>query len=292
MILKEFANKEFKDVRRKAGHAAEKQMAFYLKREFQDAKRIFVINDLRISVDGDNAQIDHLVVYPSGVIIVESKSVSGEITINEHLDWIRITRSKKQGMPSPIIQAENQAKILKKFLDQQNTQHHWRLPSSFDYDVFVAVSDNGIINRECKEKLSKLCKADQIPQKIKKFAVEKLKSNSNASVDIRNSADVAFFLCDYKKKPLPKAKSKPKAKNKIKAKELDKVCSKCQSSELQILYGHSYYFKCLSCGANTTLKPFLGCDREGCKQKIRKSKNEFFKECDICKTSEWFFTNS
>ena len=98
MIIKEFEGKSPKHPMLKAGYNAEKQMAFYIKREFQASESIFVLNDVRVSFDNDNAQIDHLIVYPAGVVIVESKSVSGELTINAHGDWIRTTGSKKKGV--------------------------------------------------------------------------------------------------------------------------------------------------------------------------------------------------
>jgi len=53
MIIKEFSEKKYDCPKRKAGQAAEKQMAFYLKREFQDAENIFILNDVRVSTDDD-----------------------------------------------------------------------------------------------------------------------------------------------------------------------------------------------------------------------------------------------
>jgi len=45
------------------GEAAEKQMAFYLNRQFGDARDVFVFNDLRIERNGEVAQMDHLIVH-------------------------------------------------------------------------------------------------------------------------------------------------------------------------------------------------------------------------------------
>ena len=101
MIIKEFSEgKVPKDPRLKAGYKAEKQMAYYLKREFKTSDNIFVLNDLKVESDGDSAQIDHLIVYPAGVVLVESKSISGELTIDSHGDWVRKWGSKRQGMRS------------------------------------------------------------------------------------------------------------------------------------------------------------------------------------------------
>jgi len=44
-------------------------MAFYLKRAFQNDEKIIIINNLRVIVNNEVAQIDHLVVHPFGFII-------------------------------------------------------------------------------------------------------------------------------------------------------------------------------------------------------------------------------
>jgi len=67
------------------------------------------------------------------------------------------------------------------------------------------------------------------------------------------------------------------------------TCGKCQSSEIEIRYGRNYYFKCLDCGGNTPIK--LSCTQDTCKSRIRKQKNQFFKECAQCETNELFHEN-
>lgn len=290
MIIKEFEGKSPKHPMLKAGYNAEKQMAFYIKREFQASGSIFVLNDVRVSFDNDNAQIDHLIVYPAGVVIVESKSVSGELTINAHGDWIRTTGSKKKGMPSPIIQAQNQSKVLKRYLDNQNSLLGWRLPRSFKYDVFVAVSDDGIINREFEGKLDQLCKADQITTKVKEFALDVVKSSPKNLIKIGLCKELADNLNGAKK--LNRVETEIKEDKNQYVVDSTMKCSKCNSTEIQIAYGRSYYFKCSTCEGNTPLKPWLSCATIECKPKIRKSKNDFFKECASCESSVLFFQNT
>ena len=50
------------------GHEAEKQMAFYLKRSFQDSKDAHIISDLRLEMNRDFAQIDHLISHRFGFV--------------------------------------------------------------------------------------------------------------------------------------------------------------------------------------------------------------------------------
>lgn len=91
-------------------------MAFYLKRSFQNSKGIFVLNDIRLVMNDDVAQIDHLIIHEYGIIIIESKSVTSKISINEYGEWTRHYPKFSRGMPSPINQAIRQADFLQNFL--------------------------------------------------------------------------------------------------------------------------------------------------------------------------------
>ncbi len=72
MIEKQINKKPAPTHLEKAGDEAEKQMAHYLKRAYQKNKDIHVINDLRLVLGDDAAQIDHLVIHRFGFIIVIS----------------------------------------------------------------------------------------------------------------------------------------------------------------------------------------------------------------------------
>ena len=58
MIIKEVDEVETNDKFLKAGLHAEKQMAYYLQREFKDDKKVLVLNGIRLESDGDSAQMD------------------------------------------------------------------------------------------------------------------------------------------------------------------------------------------------------------------------------------------
>lgn len=184
MILKE---KEFTnplDPRLKAGEEAEKQMAFYLQRAFRKRDDCFVINDLRISYDGEQAQIDHLVVSPYGLVIIESKSCHGTIIVDKLNRWARTFNGKPEGMQSPVLQAEEQGKILKELL-RSNTERllgkmlMGNVQKGFGYCPFLAyvsVSDSGII--EQKIDVPELHKSDEVA-KIITCKLDELKKKSD-----------------------------------------------------------------------------------------------------------------
>jgi len=172
VILKEKEFTNSSDPRRKAGEEAEKQMAFYLQRAFRKRDDCFVINDLSITHDGEQAQIDHLIVSPYGLVIIESKSCHSTIIVDEFNRWARTFNGKPEGMQSPILQAEEQGRILKELL-RSNTESLLgkmligSVQKGFGYCpflVYVSVSDSGII--EQKIDVPELHKSDEVAKII------------------------------------------------------------------------------------------------------------------------------
>lgn len=190
------------DPRREAGKAAERQMRFYLNRAFPEGNAVRVINDLRL-VDPEQpefneadgvCQIDHLIVHRRGMFIVESKSVHDEVVVRSDGtggdEWTRRFGRTSQGFPSPIRQAERQAKFLRTLLDREREcllgkvipgmRLAMKLVAGTDQrsfrkmpiQIIVAISDNGKISRAggWKEPTDPfrtfVCKADQVESKV------------------------------------------------------------------------------------------------------------------------------
>ncbi len=64
-----------------------------------------VIHDLRLDIEGQVAQIDHLVISRMlEVFVCESKSYSGGVKVNEFGEWITFRDRRPVGIPSPIEQ--------------------------------------------------------------------------------------------------------------------------------------------------------------------------------------------
>lgn len=172
MILKEKEFSNPSDPRLIAGEEAEKQFAHYLQRAFKKRDDCFVINDLRITHDGETAQIDHLIVSPYGLVIIESKSCHSTIIVDEFNRWARSYNAKAEGMKSPVLQAEEQGKILRELL-RANTEgllgkmlmgSVQRGFAFCPFLVYVSVSDSGII--EQKIIVPELYKADEVTRVI------------------------------------------------------------------------------------------------------------------------------
>jgi hypothetical protein len=96
MIIKELDRIETTDKFEQAGYRAESQLAFYLNREFKDDPLFLVFNNLRFEKAGDACQIDHLVIHRYGMIIIESKSVTTRVEVNELGEWKRLIMIGKE----------------------------------------------------------------------------------------------------------------------------------------------------------------------------------------------------
>ena len=312
MILKYVDNKISNDKFIKAGLSAEKQMNHYLERDFGKNKDIMILNDIRLVDGGNTAQIDHLVIHQCGFIIIESKSVSSKISVNKYGEWKRIFNNRETGMPSPIQQAKRQVSFLRDFLNQKVTNLFrekliYKFTSkptfnNYKFDVLVAISDSGIIERDNID-LPEVVKADSVPDKINSILSKRKKgilnpfANDNYTFTIDTVRKIANTLLALHKpvstqtiERTNSVQEEPIKYNKSKDNMAKYICSKCASKNIQIEYGrYGYYFKCLDCNCNTSIKHT--CTTSKCKIKTRKRKNKFFKVCENCDVEVLFWEN-
>jgi len=289
-----------------AGLNAEKQMAFYLRRDFGDDPNVSVLNGIRLEFHGDSAQIDHLIVHKYGMIIIESKSITGKVTINDRGEWSRQFKLPI-GMPSPVKQAERQAAFLKKYLDTLGPE----LPSDMGiqrtfkklpFNMLVAISDTAIIQRSSKSHFDNVCKADLIPDKIDEIIKDYQKEKGFLSLSFRpfilsdnTREEVSRFLIESHSPFVPQilrttSPVPPAQPKKQPHRHAYFQCSKCSSTKLNILWGkYGYYFKCNECKENTPIKQI--CPKCNIKMKLRKEKNKFYTKCTSCGDINLFYTN-
>ncbi|GGR34624.1 nuclease-related domain-containing protein [Deinococcus ruber] len=192
MIAKDYTAAAATDRLQRAGDDAEKQMAFYLKRAFGDDPAVHVFHSLRLEDGQDAAQIDHLVLHRSGAIIIESKSVTSAVSINERDEWTRQWNGRWTGMPSPVLQAKRQADFLRKQLNAHRedllgkamfglVQKGFR---AFVIDVVVAISDQGVI--QYRGQLPEVRKADQVVDRVRELMREQAGLSHPMSKDPRS----------------------------------------------------------------------------------------------------------
>ena len=327
MIVKEADKKNSSNPRIKAGIAAEDKMAFYLKRYFADNEEILIFNDLRIVVDDEVAQIDHLVFMNVGFIIIESKSVTTEVEVNEHGEWSRKINGRWQGFSSPIFQAERQYHILFKYLEKVKPlvlrfgiKKKW---TSFPHTTIAAISDNGRIIRPQNDPLDNVMKAERVHEKILQIKDLFINPPNQGFFEIspmfgpKSRKEIADLLLEAhtpliqekprrersisnsKKTDIQKNQEQP-PQNQIKkpnppeenteTKNSHPACKKCgEKSNLEIRYGRSYYIHCLSCETNTSIH--VRCDRSRCSARLQKRGLEFFINCTDCNKESLFHKN-
>lgn len=199
MIVKEYTLAPTSDRFQRAGDEAEKQMAFYLRRAFADNPNVHIFNNLRLEHGSEVAQIDHLIFHRSGFIIVESKSVTSSIRINDRQEWARQWNGRWSGMPSPVLQAKRQADLLRTLLQAHKVDLRNKILfglkqggfTGFIIDVVVAISDSGVIQH--RGKLTEVRKADQIPDLVKELMASHSRAASLLSKESRKD-EMGFTL--------------------------------------------------------------------------------------------------
>jgi hypothetical protein len=302
MIFKELDPFQSDDKFAKSGRAAEEQMAFYFKRFFGNDPDILVLNGIRLEADGDAAQVDHLVIHSHGLSIVESKSVHGKIQIKDDGQWIRwFNGNQSKGMASPITQARLQEKFFRNILGRASKNDE--LFSKLPIDLYVAISDGGVILWPQSGPIAGVCKADQVPDKIIESNCAKAQVPGGLTLTKTNREKIAAFLVAANiplarneapsgVAPVPVEPPSTAAESTIHNAlhtSTSNACKHCGSIELEIRYAYTYFFYCLKCEKNTPIK--AECPSCQAPAKLRKQKKEFWVECEKCNHSSLFFSN-
>lgn len=309
MILKELDPFASSDKLLVAGRKAEEQMAHYLRRFFGNSGDVDVLNYLRISLGGEVAQMDHLVLHPFGLTIVESKSVAGSVQIKDDGQWIRWFNKQPQGMRSPVTQARMQAMLLKDLLSQAVKQKGFF--DGVDIDVLVAISDAGTIQWPASGSLPEVCKADQVPEKVQLKINSRRQQQAPEPLSPQHRDVIGTFLkAVHQPLPGPKPTASPVAvapqiiapapPEGSRFKEMhfgrapalpEKVCKHCGGAHLDAQYGKfGYYFACKTCEKNTGIK--FSCPACGQEGRVRKQGKDFYAECKACDASTLYHSNS
>ncbi|MDR6964130.1 nuclease-related domain-containing protein [Shewanella putrefaciens] len=212
MILKNKTLQNTQTPQTIAGQKQEQDVAFYLRRAFKDHPEVLVINDFRFTFNGETAQIDHLIIYPYGFVLIESKSIKGHVDVNQQGEWSRSHGSKWFGMPSPIKQVELQQSLLKEMLKQHRSEILGKLlgirQQGFGmrcWDHLCAVSSDAVINRDAMPTAISdlLVKTEFLVEKLEKIMNLKSKfmriinvSDTRPDFNQQELNSIAKFLID------------------------------------------------------------------------------------------------
>lgn len=153
------------------GIRGERDAAHYLDNHFADDGNLAVIHDLRLEVDGEVAQIDHLLISRGFVFyLLETKQYNGNLHINEFGEFsVSYGADKVWGVPSPLEQSRRHQNVLLKLLVQLGITGRTQKEPEFRHVVLV--NPKSQIHRPAREAFdtSSVIKADQFASWREKY---------------------------------------------------------------------------------------------------------------------------
>ena len=139
-----------------AGMKGEREAAHFIGREIATSQKMILLNDIRLEIDGDYVQIDHLVIhrFHGAAWILETKNYGGRMVCDEHGDWTVWYGKNPVSIPSPVNQARRQRAMLLRWLEQEEFKAIHRI------EPIVLVSPTSSINRTHLPKGAVVVKSD------------------------------------------------------------------------------------------------------------------------------------
>lgn len=163
----------------RSGLSGEKNVYYELK---NSRLPIVCLHDIRLEYKNYEAQFDFIVIASEFILVLETKKLFGNITIDSEGNFTREyqinNRSYKEGMYSPITQNERHIRLLDEFLKDKKLIRHCPI-----YSLIVIANDKTIVNKKyAKSEVKNLIiKHDQLIEKLNQFVSEndsvKLKHN-------------------------------------------------------------------------------------------------------------------
>ncbi len=309
----------------RAGIKGEQEAAYLIDFSRKDSEHCVVIHDLRLEIDGQVAQIDHLMINRILYCYVfETKHFASGFKITDDGEFLRWNDYRKsyEGMPSPLAQNERHVAVLKKAFDRIEMPSRLGIRLPISYFPLMLVSSNARIDRPKGFDSSGIIKADMLDAFIQKKAdslgfldvvgglakvvsLETLEGIGKKLVRMHKPITFDYTArfggekvvgnatpgnMPISNSQVPPAPVRPQASPNGLAGSLScKACGK--GSHLSVQHGrYGYYLKCSACDGNSPIR--IGCGKAGHKEKIRKEGNTFYRECPECNTSEVFFVNA
>lgn len=150
--------------RLRKGIQGENESAFHIDQYFKDSENHVVLHDVRFVVDGDVAQIDHLVISRAlGIYLIETKNYAGSVRINAHGEFTVDYDGDRFGVASPIEQSRRHERILRRLLERLDIDS--RIGEGVQCHHVVLFHPKAIIERPAQGDFDtrNVIKADQFP---------------------------------------------------------------------------------------------------------------------------------
>lgn len=291
----------------RAGIKGEQEAAYQIDFYRKGSENCVVIHDLRLEIDGQVAQIDHIMINRMLYCYVfETKHFSSGFKVTEEGEFLRWNNYRKcyEGMPSPLAQNERHLAVLKKAFERIEMPTRLGIGLTINYFPLMLVSPNARIDRPKQFDTSMIIKADMFEAFVDKqtdnvgilgvagglaklISLETLEGIGRKLIRMHKPITFDYASRFGTGNAESQTISKPVSEKAI-ASPACKACGK--GSHLSIQYGrYGYYLKCSACDGNSPIR--ISCGKDGHKEKIRKDGRTFYRECPDCKTSQVYFTN-
>ena len=130
------------------GIATERQAAFEIDFYAAPSKNLFVIHDLRLEISGRVAQIDHVLMNRAfEVFVLETKTFSTGLSINDRGEFSTFYEGKEVGIPSPVEQNARHISVLKDAFKEIGLPRRLGITLQPSFNSVVLVSPKAIITR-------------------------------------------------------------------------------------------------------------------------------------------------
>ncbi len=159
------------------GKIAEKMVHHKL---MQLPEEYHVIDDVLFMSNGRSTQIDHIVVSPYAVFVIETKGYKGWILGGENSEyWTQIIYKRKSTFYNPIHQNDGHIRFLKFLLkDLGNIPFVPIVVFNNEAELKVNVNTHIVVNRCCLKDAILQYKTPAISQEIKEKIISIIESNS------------------------------------------------------------------------------------------------------------------
>ncbi|TEB12302.1 Nuclease-related domain protein [Pelotomaculum sp. FP] len=131
------------------GISGENNVAYELKHSYMP---ILILRDLYLEYKDLTAQIDYVVIDTKFILIIECKTMTGDIEVTNTGDFIRLFKNsagkiyKKEGIYSPIVQNERHLELIKHILCNDMTSMTEKKCKDLLHSIIVFANPKTIVN--------------------------------------------------------------------------------------------------------------------------------------------------
>ncbi|MDO8960851.1 MAG: nuclease-related domain-containing protein, partial [Methylophilus sp.] len=157
----------------RAGIMGEQETTYHIDFHLRDSENYAVIHDLRLEINGNVAQIDHILIHRHmRVYCIETKHFNAGIKINDDGEFMQWNGYKKvyEGIPSPLAQNQRHIRVLNEVFDNCIS-----LPKLLGVELRPSFHSRVVVNNDARIERSK--KFDSLPLVKSEYLYDSIKKD-------------------------------------------------------------------------------------------------------------------